>query len=206
MKDIISFKCVRIQSELERYERSKIIPHDLIEGTYSIDDIEDCMCHFDAKNQYIAAKLIKAYKNNMAKHFEEIKLELRNEYSAVISNLETLSTDFQFPTVLRRYRPDINPVTALYYESRELVRSFDPDNERHQWLLGLLQDRVFNNQLVDALSKDIVRLDRIVSRYYWPMHKLSNDIPLELFHSRQITTDFKHYITMFTSILEWEPN
>jgi hypothetical protein len=206
MKDIISFKCVRIQSELERYERSKIIPHDLIEGTYSIDDIEECLCHFDAKNQYIAMKLIKAYKNNMAKHFEEIKIELRNEYSAVVANLETLSTDFQFPTVLHRYRPDINPVTALYYESRELVRSFDPDNDRHQWLLGLIQDREFNNQLVDALSKDIVRLDRIVSRYYWPMHKLSNDIPLELFHSRQITTDFKHYITMFRSILEWEPN
>jgi len=206
MDDIISFKCVRIQSELERYERSKIIPHDLIEGTYSIDDIEECLCHFDAKNQYIATKLIKAYKNNMAKHFEEIKVELRNEYSVVISNLETLSTDFQFPTVLRRYRPDINPVTALYYESRELVRSFDHYNDRHQWLLGLIQDREFNNQLVDALSKDIVRLDRIVSRYYWPMHKLSNDIPLELFHSRQITTDFKHYITMFRSMLEWEPN
>ena len=206
MKDIISFKCVSLQGELERYRKSKIIPHDLIEGTYSIDDINDCMCHFDAKNQYIAHRLIKAYTNNMAKHLDDIKLELRSEYSVVMSKLETLDTKFQFPTVLGRYRADINPVTALYYEARELVRSFDPHKDRHEWLLGLLQDREFNNQLVDALSKDIIRLDRIVSRYYWPMHKLSTDIPLELFHSRQITTDFKHYITMFTSILEWEPN
>lgn len=204
--DIISFKCVRIQSELDRYQRSKVIPRDLIEGAFCIDDIQECMGHFNKKHQKIASCLINAYTVNMEKHLDEIKASLREEYSTVIDNLESNSSEFQFPTVLHRYRPDINPVTALYYESRELIRRFNANDPRHEWLLGLLQDREFSNRMVDALSKDIIRLERIISRYYWPMHKLSNDIPLELFHARQLTTDFKHYITMFTSILEWEPN
>jgi hypothetical protein len=205
-QDIISFKCVRIQSELDRYQRSKVLPRDLIEGAFSIDDVTECMGKFSKKHQRIASKLIDAYTVNMEKHLDEIKKSLRSEYSVVIQNLESSSSDFQFPTVLRRYRSDIHPITALYYDSRELIKRFNANNPRHEWLLGLLQDREFSNRMVDALSKDIIRLERIISRYYWPMHKLSNDIPLELFHARQLTTDFKHYITMFNSILEWEPN
>jgi len=205
-QDIISFKCVRIQGELDRFQRSNVIPRDLVEGAYSIDDIHECMPNFSKKHQRIASKLIDAYTVNMKKHLDEIKVSLRTEYSIVIESLETNNADFKFPTIMHRYRPDLNPITAIYYDCRELMRKFNAADPRHEWLLGLLQDREFSNRMTDALSKDIIRLERIISRYYWPMHKLSNHIPLELFHARKLTTDFKHYITMFSSILEWEPN
>lgn len=205
MNDIINFKCARIQSELDRYQRSKVIPHDLLEGSYSIDDVEDCLPHLSKEYQVIAKKLILVYTKNMQENLTELKIELRNEYENVTKNLETLHSDFAFPTVMTRYRSNINPVTALYYEARELMCRYNTEDPKHVWLLGLLQDREFNNKLVDSLARDIKRLDRIISRYYWATNKLSNNIPLELFHARQLTKDFKHYITMFTSILEWDP-
>lgn len=206
MKDIINIKCVRIQAELVRYQRSNVIPHDLLDGAYSIEDIKECLSNLDNEFQHIARKLITEYTVNMRENLSDLKIALRTEYASATSNLDTTGTEFVFPTVMSRYRDNLNPVTALYYDARELLRRYNPDCARHEWLLGLLQDRVFNNKLVDALSRDIVRLERIISRYYWPMHKLSNNIPLELFHARQLSKDFKHYITMFNSVLEWEPN
>ena len=206
MNDIVNIKCARIQSELTRYYNTGIIPHDLLDGSYSIDDVTECLPHLSETDHLIANQLILAYTENMQANLSELKIELRREYATVVSNFKTASADFQFPTVLHRYRKNINPVTALYYEARELIRRYNMDNPRHEWLLGLLQDREFNNQIISALMLDVARLERIIRRYYWPINKYSDDISLELFHARQLSTDFKHYITLFDSILEWDPN
>ena len=205
MDKLINFKCIRIQSELDRYQRSKVIPHDLLEGAFDIQDIENCMEQFTKKHQRIARRLIDQYTANINNSLEACKAALRKDYAATISTLATGSTEFMFPTVLYQYRSDINPVTALYYESRELVRSFNPESEKHQWLLGVVTDKEFNNKIIAALSKDIKRLERIIQRYYLPLNKLNKHIPLELFHARQLTKDFKHYTTVFNSIMYWEP-
>ena len=39
--EIIDFNVLRIQSELDRYQKTKTIPHALLEGTYSINEIKD---------------------------------------------------------------------------------------------------------------------------------------------------------------------
>ena len=205
MNGLIDFKCIRIQSELDRYQRSKVIPHDLLEGAFDIEDIEQCMHHFSKKHQRIAQRLIDQYTVNINSNLVACKAALRKDYAATIATMATGSSEFMFPTVLHPYRSDINPVTALYYESRELMRSFNPESERHQWLLGVITDKEFNNKIIAALSKDIKRLERIIQRYYLPLSKLNKDIPLELFHARQLTKDFKHYITLFDSVRHWDP-
>lgn len=206
MNDIVNIKCLRIQTEIERYKKSNIIPHALLEGAYSIEDINECLPCLAEEYHWTALKLISEYTVNMQENLADLKSALRAEYTSVTEGLETTKAEFVFPTVMSRYRPNLNPVSALYYDARELLRSYNPNCARHEWLLGLLQDREFNNKLVDALSKDSFRLDRIVSRYYWPMHKLSDGIPLEVFHARQLSKDFRHYCTVFICLLEWEPN
>lgn len=205
MDDLIDFKCVRIQSELDRYQRSKVIPHDLLEGAFDIDDIQQCMHHFTKKHQRIAKRLIEQYTVNINSNLESCKAALRKDYAATIATLATGSSEFMFPTVLHPYRSDINPVTALYYETRELMRSFNPESQRHEWLFGVVTDKEFNNKIISALSKDIKRLERIIQRYYLPLNKLNSNIPLELFHARQLTKDFKHYMTLFDSVRHWDP-
>jgi hypothetical protein len=206
MNNIVDFVLLRIQNELDKYNRSKTIPFDLLEGAYSLDDIKDI--YYDKltdKYKKIADRLIRDYEKKLSESLESIKTALRKEYTSVINQLETEKSDFKFPSVLIKYRPNINPIRALFYEFREITRSFNIDNEYHVWLLSLIQDKEYNNKIIDALMIDTKRLEKIVSRYYLPMTKYTDSIPLELFHARQLIKDFQHYKSTFTMALTWDP-
>lgn len=206
MSDVVDFVLLRIQNELEKYKKSKTIPFDLLEGAYSIDDIKQGYYNkLTPKYQKIADNLIKDYEKKIDYNLDSLKLALRNDYASTMKQLETESSAFKFPSVLIKYRPNINPVRALFYEVREITRSYNIENEYHAWLLGLIQDLEYSNKIVDALSIDIRRLEKIVSRYYLPLTKYTDKIPLELFHARQLIKDFRHYRTTFIALKSWDP-
>jgi hypothetical protein len=206
MSDVVDFVLLRIQNELEKYKKSKTIPFDLLEGAYSIDDIKQG--YYDkltTKYQKIADSLIKDYEQKILNNLDSLKIALRKDYTSTITQLETEKADFKFPSVLIKYRPNINPVRAIFYEIREITRSYNIENEYHAWLLSLLQNAEYNNKVIDALSIDIRRLEKVVSRYYLPLIKYTDSIPLELFHARQLIKDFRHYKNAFISLKSWDP-
>ena len=206
MNEVVDFVLLRIQHELDKYKKSKTVPFDLLEGAYSIDEIKNG--YYDKlapRYQKIADSLIADYEKKINNNVESLKIALRNDYTSTINLLETESTTFKFPSVLIKYRPNINPVRALFYEIREITRSYNLENEYHAWLLGLIQDQEYNNKIIDALSIDIKRLEKIVSRYYLPLTKYTDKIPLELFHARQLIKDFRHYKNTFISLKSWDP-
>jgi hypothetical protein len=206
MDDVVDFVLLRIQHELEKYRKTKTLPFDLLEGAYSIDDIKQGYYKkLNPKYKKIADALIKDYEKKIRNNLDSLKLALRKDYVSTMSQLETESSDFKFPSVLSKYRPSINPVKALFYEIRELTRTYNIDSEYHIWLLSLLQDAEYNNKIVDALSIDIKRLEKIVSRYYLPMTNYTDSIPLELFHARQLIKDFRHYKNTFITLKSWNP-
>ena len=202
MSDVVDFVLLRIQNELEKYKKSKTIPFDLLEGAYSIDDIKQG--YYD-KLTKIADSLIKDYEQKILNNLDSLKIALRKDYSSTITQLETEKSDFKFPSVLIKYRPNINPVRAIFYEIREITRSYNIENEYHAWLLSLLQNAEYNNKIIDALSIDIRRLEKVVSRYYLPLTQYTDSIPLELFHARQLIKDFRHYKNAFISLKAWDP-
>ena len=67
-----------------------------------------------------------------------------------------------------------------------------------------MTDFAYNNIILDALTKDIKTLERIVKRYYYPITKTEN-VPLELFHAKLMIKDFRYYYTVFEDIRTWEP-
>ena len=206
MSDIVDFVLLRIRHELDKYKKTKTIPFDLLEGAYSIDEIKNGYYNqLNSKYQKIADSLIADYEKKISNNLDSLKIALRKDYTSTINQLETESSDFKFPSVLVKYRTNINPVRALFYETRELLRSYNFDNEYHSWLLGILSDHEYNNKLIDALSIDIKRLEKIVSRYYLPLTKYTDKIPLELFHARQLIKDFRHYKNTFINIKSWNP-
>jgi hypothetical protein len=107
---------------------------------------------------------------------------------------------------MNSYRPGINPVRALYYQSRDVTRRYNPENPFHYWLIDLVEDTEFNNIILDALAKDVRKLERIIKRYYFPLVNHGDGIPLELFHAKQQLKDFKHYYLFFRGIKEFHPD
>lgn len=205
--DIIDFVCVRIQSELDKFEKTKTIPHDLLDGVWTVNDIEQCINTFDEKHKRLARKLIKIYAAKMGESLDTLRKSLRRDYTAIAFQSRSRSNEFAFPTILSRYRPSINPIRAIFYDCREIVRHYNPENERHVWLAELVTDLEFNNKILDALEHDIKRVERLIKRYYWPITTLDpTNIPLELFHARQLVKDGRHYYKFFKDIQSWKPD
>jgi len=203
--EVIDFVVLRIQNELDKYNRTKTIPHTILDGTYDIEEINNVYFEQLSKRyQNIAQKLITEYYAQIEKNLESLKKALRKEYSKTISNLSTEHDSFKFRHINTKYRNTINPVRALYYEARELVRRNNPESDYHIWLKNLLTDKNFNNIILDALLKDIKKLERIVKRYYFPIVKKTNGIPLELVHAKTTIKDFRHYYTFFEGIKHWD--
>ena len=199
--EVIDFEVLRIQSELENYSRTETLPHLLLNGAYNLDEVFNA--YYDKltpKHKLIADHLKSNYATTLTNCITSLRIALKKEYVAVMNDLSSEHEAFIFEHVLNKYRPGINPLRALYYEIREVKRTFSSENDYHIWLVELLTDKGFRNILEDALTKDIKRLEKIIARYYVPIVKNSTDIPLELFHAKQTISDFRHYATVFRDI------
>jgi hypothetical protein len=205
--EIIDFVVLRIENELDKYEKTETIPHTVLEGTYSINEIRDHYYHkLDPRYQKLADTLYDDYRKHIGQNIDSLRKALRREYTSVVSSLATEHDSFRFKEITNLYRPDMNPVRALYYQTRELFRRFNSEDPDHYWLKDLITDREYNNIILDALGRDIARLERVIKRYYMPLVENSSDVPLELFHARQTLKDFRHYYGFFEGALYWQPD
>ena len=205
--EIIDFVILRITTELDKFQRQKTIPHTLLEGAIEIDEIKDVYYEkLSPKYQKIFNRLVKEYHQNVGKNIESLKTAMKKDYARVVNNMSTEHESFRFKEVMNSYRPGINPVRALYYQSRDVTRRYNPENPFHYWLIDLVEDTEFNNIILDALAKDVRKLERIIKRYYFPLVNHGDGIPLELFHAKQQLKDFKHYYLFFRGVKEFRPD
>jgi len=205
--EIIDFNVLRIQNELDKYQRTKTIPHTILEGVYDIEEIKTIYINkLPPKYKKIADKLLEDYYSQIQTNIEKLKVTLRNEYFKTMSSLATEKDSFKFANLQTKYRNNINPVRALYYETREIMRSYNPTNEHHVWLKSLVTDTSYNNIILDALAKDIAKLERIVKRYYYPIVHNTKNIPLELVHAKTTIKDFRFYYDTFKNVKLWDYN
>jgi|TARA_R110001606_G_scaffold340827_1_gene489138 hypothetical protein len=205
--EIIDFVVLRITTELDKFQRTKTIPHTLLEGAIEIDEIRDV--YYDqlpAKYQKILNQLLKEYDSQVIDSIESMKLAMKKDYARVIKNMSTEHDSFIFKEIMNSYRPGINPIRALYYQAREVVRRYNPEDPSHYWLIDLITDLEFNNIILDALGTDVKKLEKIIKRYYFPLTKHGSGIPLELFHAKQQLKDFRHYYQFFRNLKDWQPD
>jgi len=205
--EIIDFVVLRIQSELDRYQRTKTIPHSILDGTYDIEEVAELYIDkLTPKYQKLAKKLHKEYYEKIQDNIDSLREALRKDYSAIMSNLHTNHSSFYFDAVMNLYRPDMNPVRALYYQTREVIRNYNSEDPHHYWLVDLVTDRHYNNIICDALAKDVKKLERVIKRYYFPITKNSEGVPLELFHARRTLQDYRHFYNFFADVKKFRPD
>lgn len=202
--EILDFNVMRIQSELDRYQRTKTLPHALLEGTYSISEISELyLDKLAPEYRDIANELYKEYYGHLKSNIKSLRSALTKDYTSIMQNLATTHDSFWFKEIMNLYRPGMNPVRALYYQTREVTRSYNPEDPHHYWLKDLITDKEFNNILLDSLHRDVKKLERIIKRYYFPITEVTDDVPLELFHAKQQLKDFRHYYLFFRSTKNW---
>jgi len=205
--EIIDFEVLRIQNDLDQFQRTKTIPHTLLEGTYDIEEIMNVYYKkLSSKHQKLADKIYKEYLEKIDENIDTLKKAMKKDYARVVKNMATEHESFYFKEIMNLYRPSINPVRALYYQTRDVTRRYNPEHPYHYWLIDLVSDLEFNNIILDALRKDIGKLERVIKRYYFPLVKKTEGVPLEMFHAKQQLKDFRHYYQFFRGVKDWQPD
>ena len=99
MSDLINFVCVRVQAELNLFEKTSTIPHTLLDGVFTVDDIIDCRQYLSPRYQDLADKLVNEYTTMTEKSIESMRRSLKQEYNAIFQNAYTKSNNFWFPAI-----------------------------------------------------------------------------------------------------------
>ena len=205
--EIIDFVVLRITTELDKFQRTKTIPHTFLEGALELQEIQEVYYEkLSEEYQKIFDELLKEYHQNIGKNFESLKKAMKKDYARVVNNMSTEHESFRFKEIMNLYRPTMNPVRAIYYQTREVIRRFNPEHPFHYWLVDLITDYEYNDILLDALGKDVKKLEKIIKRYYFPLINHGDGVPLELFHAKQQLKDFRHYYIFFRGLKDWTPD
>ena len=78
--EIIDFVVLRITTELDKFQRTKTIPHTLLEGAIEIDEIKNVYYEkLSAKYQKIFDKLLKEYHKNIGENIDSLKKAMKKD-------------------------------------------------------------------------------------------------------------------------------
>ena len=112
--EVINFEILRIQSELDKYQTTKSLPHIILDGIYSLEDILEVYYEqLSDKHKKIADDLKVNYTQTVEKCITSLRLSLKKEYTYTMQNLTTEHESFIFKAILNKDRHGINPVRAL---------------------------------------------------------------------------------------------
>ena len=117
MSDIINFVCLRILSELDKFEKTKTIPHALLDGAFTMEDIDECKEHMSPKYRRLAKRLMKEYDTTIENSIDSMRESLKKDYNHIVNHAYTNSNDFWFPVIASGYRTDISCFTMLILNS-----------------------------------------------------------------------------------------
>ena len=83
--EVINFEILRIESELDKYDETGVLPLIILDGVYSLDDI--CTVYYDnlsKKHQKIADDLKSNYDTSLDQSISSLRLSLKKEYAKEI--------------------------------------------------------------------------------------------------------------------------
>jgi len=127
---ILDFKLIRFKESLEKFNKTNVIPDEYLTGILNIEDLKE---HYysDLSDGYkkIFVNLQRKLTSKLRKDEHNLHSVFQEEYLSLMNNLRTKKDIFVFPSLMKKYRKDINPARALYFEVSNLMLHFNSDDE-----------------------------------------------------------------------------
>ena len=105
------------------------------------------------------------YNVELRQSAEGLQKSLCNEYRGFLRNQFTRQSHWSFPAVMKNYRANINPVRAIYYDTKEMIKRFNQYDDHHGWLLSLVTDNEFHHRVMKDIIGDRRKVDKIINFY-----------------------------------------
>lgn len=206
MSDIIDFKKIRLENLLIKFAKSNEIPHEFIDGRMNPDTLH--IAYKDLLSEYhlkLLNKVRRILTSRLRKSQENVHESFMEEYLYFYKHQCTKEDKWVYPIVSSKYRDNLNPIRALYYELLNIMNSYNPESEVHTFVLDLFTDAEWRNTIINCVSKDIRSIDKITSTYHYPLEKIGEK-PFEFFYLLELKKDLNTAKSVFRSMAHWSPD
>tara|TARA_B100001093_G_scaffold483445_1_gene515960 strand:- start:235 stop:858 length:624 start_codon:yes stop_codon:yes gene_type:complete len=206
MSDIIDFKKIRLENLLIKFAKSNEIPHEFIDGRMNPDTLH--IAYKDLLSEYhlkLLNKVRRILTSRLRKSQENVYESFMEEYLYFYKHQCTKEDKWVYPIVSSKYRDNLNPIRALYYELLNIMNSYNPESEVHTFVLDLFTDAEWRNTIINCVSKDIRSIDKITSTYHYPLEKIGEK-PFEFFYLLELKKDLNTAKSVFRSMAHWSPD
>lgn len=197
--NIINFKVAAINVKLNKFSK-----HGILDESLYYKDGTEYHIRSEIKNHCDPDLITEINKKLKVKRTSEFIL-YTNQFEDKLENLkESFKThhhNFKFPSILRKYRKGINPVTALYNELQEALFLYNASNDYYVWVISLFKNKAWTESLLTAIEHDIVAIKCFLNEHTAIGTKLYKD---DIGTIQNIQKNLAHYYEVFSLMEQWD--
>ncbi len=206
MSDIIDFRFVRFESLLIKFARSNEIPTDFLDGSMDLNYLSTkYKSQLSDYHLKLVTKLKRLMSSKIKKSADNVLEAFMEEYIYFYNNQCTKEEKWRIYEVASKYRPNLNPIRALYYELLSIMNSFNPENSVQHIVIDLFMDSEWRNSIINCVTKDMKAIDKILTTYRYPLDKLGEK-PFEFLYLIELRKDLNTARGVFRSMEHWSPD
>ena len=212
MSRIINFNQAKIAHVFEQFSKDGVITDHILENINphfhfqsDIDDVLDEYSDRDRKRFYnILLDIKEAVKLMTSEDNMNIRFKLEDEYFILLQNLETNNPKYKIPSILIKYRKDINPIRALKFELAEIMSMWEIEDDYHKWLISQFKNRDRVNEIITDIKDDMIKIVEMQKKYLKAKKDYSYFVlPMSYYHCIEIESDMKTWIKTLQDFLVW---
>jgi hypothetical protein len=209
---IINFNQAKIAHSFEQFAKDGVITDDILENIDSkfhfqsdIDDVLEEYSNKDKKKFFnILLEIKEAVKQMTSQENMDIRFELEDEYFNLIQNLETNNAKYKIPSILIKYRKDINPIRALKFELQEIMSMYTVEDDYHLWLIKEFKKEEKIKEIMFCVKNDIIKIIEMQKKFKNAKKKYSYFVlPMSYYHCIEMETDMVKWIKTLQEFLVW---
>ena len=212
MSRIINFNQAKIAHAFEQFAKDSVITDNILENIvphfHFQSDINDVLNEYSDRDRKRYFEVLQDMKNAVKQMTSEdnmsVRFSLEDEYFDLLQNLETNNTKYKIPSILIKYRKDINPIRALKFELQEIMSMYEVEDDYHLWLIDQYknEDRVY--EIINAVKNDMIKIAEMQKKYLYAKKKYSYFVlPMSYYHCIEMETDMKSWIKTLQEFLVW---
>jgi hypothetical protein len=209
---IINFNQAKIAHAFEQFAKDSVITDNILENIvphfHFQSDINDVLNEYSDRDRKRYFEVLQDMKNAVKQMTSEdnmsVRFSLEDEYFDLLQNLETNNTKYKIPSILIKYRKDINPIRALKFELQEIMSMYEVEDDYHLWLIDQYknEDRVY--EIINAVKNDMIKIAEMQKKYLYAKKKHSYFVlPMSYYHCIEMETDMKSWIKTLQEFLVW---
>jgi len=209
---IINFNQAKIAHSFEKFSRDGVITDDILENInnnfHFESDIKDILVDYSEKDQERFFKILldikEAVKQMTSEENMDIRFSLEDEYFNLLQNLETNDAKYKIPSILIKYRKDINPIRALKFELQEIMSMYTIEDDYHIWLVKEFKNEEKINEIVFRVKNDIIKIVQMQKKFKRAKEKYSYFVlPMSYYHCIEMEADMVSWIKTLQEFLVW---